>query len=213
MTRNRIIGLVVLLLAIAGIVWAVYYNTHKNDNNSSNPILSVSVANTTQNVDGTTSAAHPGDVLVYTLNAENPTDNVMSGYVMEVSIADVTAAATLTDAQQANYNSANNSLIWTPLDIPANGAIQKQFTVKVKDTLPADVNARTLKVTFNNEVVTTLSTSTVASGRPGTVGSGNGGYKAPETGIPGWISFYLAAFITFGVLLFRIAHKLGKPTN
>jgi hypothetical protein len=211
MSRNRTIGIIVLVLAIAAIVWGVYYGKHKNDNSSVNPILSVSVSNTTQNADGTSVTAHPKDQLVYTLTAENPSDKVIPGYVMQVGIADVTKAATLIDAQQAAYDSGNNSLIWTPLDIPANGSIQKQFTVKVKDILPADSAGRVLKLSFNNEVTTNLGPSAVSS-RPGNVGSGVT-YTAPKTGIPGWVSFYLAAFITFGVLLFRIAHKLGKPTN
>ncbi|MBX4204812.1 MAG: hypothetical protein KW788_01325 [Candidatus Doudnabacteria bacterium] len=213
MSRNRTIGLIILVLVITGIVWLVYYNNHKNDNSNTNPDLSVTVVNSTQNADGSSVVAHPKDQLVYTLNAHNPSDKVISGYVMEVGIADVTKAATLIDAQQANYNSANNSLIWTPLDIPANESIQKQFTVRVKDSLPANASDRILKVSFNNEVTTALGESTTATtSRPGSIGSG-ATYTAPKTGIPGWISFYLAAFITFGVMLFRLAAKLGKPTN
>lgn len=213
MTRNRTIGLVVLVLIIAGIAWATYYNNHKNDKKSTNPNLSVTVFNTTQKIDGSSVVANPKDQLVYTLVASNPNDKVISGYVIEVGIGDVTKSATLIDAQQANYNSANNSLIWTPLDIPANESIQKQFTVRVKDSLSANVADRILKISFNNEVSTALGEAkTATTTRPGSVGSGVT-YSAPKTGIPGWISLYLAAFITFGVMLFRIAHKLGKPTN
>lgn len=208
MNRNRIIGLIVLVLAVAGIIWGIYYSQHKNDNTSVNPDLSVSVFNVTQNVDGTQVEAHPKDQLTYTLTANNPTDDVISGYVMEVEIGNVTNAATLIDAQGANYNSGNNSLIWTPLDIPANGAIEKQFTVRVKDTLPADEQSRTLKVVFSNEVSTTLSAGT---GSTGSIGNDGASFEAPKTGIPGWISFFLAGFITFGFLLFRVARKLGKP--
>ena len=213
MKRNSIIGLVILLLVIAGIVFAVYHNKNKN-NSTVNPNLSVSVVNQTQNADGAKVTAHPKDTLVYTLTAENPSSDVISGYVLEVGIGGVTNAATLIDAQGANYNSADNSLIWTPLDIPSNGSISKQFTVRVKDALPANSADLQLKVTFNNSVVTDLGAvnppKTPAS-RPGTIGSTGTSYTAPKTGIPGWISFYLACFVTFGVLLFRIAYKLGRP--
>jgi hypothetical protein len=214
MKRNSIIGLIVLLVVIAGIVYAVYHNSHNNDNAIS-PTTSVQVIDQTQNADGTKVTAHPKDTLVYTLTAENPSDEVISGYVMQVGIGGVTNAATLIDAQGANYNSQDNSLIWTPLDIPANGSIQKQFTVRVKDTLPANSADREIKVTFNNTVTTNLADVTPTAtppSRPGSTGTGST-YVAPKTGIPGWISFYLACFITFGVMLFRIALKLGKPNN
>ncbi len=208
--RNRTIVVIILLVAIALIIWAVQYNRNKDKNNSTNPNLSVSVQNQIQNADGVTTSAHPKDKLVYTLTAENPSDKVIEGYVIEVGIGDVTKVATLTDAQGANYSSGSNSLVWTPLDIPANGQIQKQFTVQVKDTLPAAVTDRVAKVSYNNQVVTNLATGT-ATPRSGTTGSGVS-YQAPKTGIPGWVSFYLASFITFGVFLFRFAYKLGRPT-
>jgi hypothetical protein len=213
MTRNRTIALVLVLVVIAVVSWAIYHNKHKNDNNTTNPNLSILVQNQTQNADGTTATAHPKDNLVYTLTAENPTDKIIGGYVIEVGIGDVTKVATLIDAQGANYNSGNNSLMWTPLDIPAHGSIQKQFTVRVKDALPANTADRVAKVSYNNEVVTNLGDthpSTTPPTRPGQIGSG---YTAPHTGIPLWISFLLAAFITFGLFLFRIAQKLGRPTN
>jgi hypothetical protein len=212
MTRNRTIALVLVLVIIALISWAVYHNKHKNSNTATNPNLSVAVQDQTQNADGTTVTAHPKDTLIYTLTAQNPTDKVISGYVIQVGIGDVTKVATLIDAQGANYDSSNNSLLWTPLDIPANGSIQKQFTVRIKDVLPANSADRIAKVSYSNEVVTTLGDTTATTTRPGVTGSGVT-YTAPKTGIPGWISFYLAGFITFGVFLFRIAYKLGKPTN
>lgn len=212
MRRNYVIGVIILLLAVAGISYAVHKN-RQNKSNNTNPNLSVAVTNQTQNADGTKVTAHPKDVLVYTLRAENPTDEVIAGYVMEVGIANATANATLVDAQGANYNSSNNSLIWTPLDIPANGSIEKQFTLKVKDTLPANTADRVIKVAFNNELTTNLSATgqpTTPAPRPGSLGSGLA-YQAPKTGIPGWISFYLACFVTFGILLFRVAYRLGRP--
>jgi hypothetical protein len=212
MRRNYVIGVLVLLLIIAGISYGVHKH-NQSKNTSTNPNLSVTVQNQTQNSDGTKVTAHPKDTLVYTLSAENPTDKVISGYVMEVGIGGATNNATLVDAQGANYSSGNNSLIWTPLDIPANGSIAKQFTLRVKDSLPANTADRVIKITFNNELTTNTAPSSVAvnpPSRPGLVGSGTS-YTAPKTGIPGWISFYLALFVTFGILLFRVARKIGRP--
>lgn len=209
MRTNYVWGVVALLVAIGLISFAVYQN-RQNDDSTINPTLSVSVHNQTQNADGAETTAHPKDTLVYTLTAENPSDEVIPGYVMQVGIGGATNNATLIDAQGANFNSSTNSLIWTPLDIPANGSVQKQFTLRVKDTLPTNTAERVIKISFNNEVVTNLAPRTVATNPPGTVGSG---YQAPKTGIPGWISFYLACFVTFGVLLFRVAYKLGSPMN
>ncbi|HEX5430186.1 MAG TPA: hypothetical protein VFX17_03880 [Patescibacteria group bacterium] len=215
MTRNRIIGIIVLIVIVAVGAWLIYDHNHKSNSSNTNPNLSVSVQDQTQNADGTTITAHPNDSLIYTLTAQNPTDKVISGFVIEVGIGDVTNVATLIDAQGANYNSGNNSLIWTPLDIPANGSIQKQFTVRVKDPLPTDSAQRVAKVSYNNQVITNLgdvNPSTQPANRPGTLGSGTS-FTAPKTGIPGWISVSLAAFITLGVFLFRVAYKLGKPNN
>jgi hypothetical protein len=213
MKRSRILTIILLVLVVAAVSIAIYHNKHKNNSSNSQPNLSVAVYNSTQSADGTTVTAHPKDTLVYSLTAANPTDKIISGYVVEVGIGDVVSNATLIDAQGANFNSGNNSLIWTPLDIPANGSIQKQFTVRIKDTLPTDTSKRVVKVSYSNEVVTNLADlnpSKTPASRPGTVGTGTT-YRAPQTGIPGWISFVLAAFITFGVLLFRLANKLGKP--
>jgi hypothetical protein len=213
MKKSRILAIVLLIVVVAVIGIAIYHNKHKDDTSTNQPNLSVAVYNSTQSADGTTVTAHAKDNLVYSLTAVNPTDKIISGYVVEVGIANVVNNATLIDAQGANYDSGNSSLIWTPLDIPAQGSIQKQFTVRIKDTLPTDTALRVVKVTYSNEVVTNLadvSPSMTPAGRPGNVGTGTT-YHAPQTGIPGWISFLLASFITFGVLLIRLANKLGKP--
>lgn len=206
MTTGRRIGILVFIVVVAVASWAIYHSKHKNNSSSNTPNLSVTVFNQTQNADGTQVAARPDDTLVYTLTAQNPNDKVISGYQVSVQIGDLTGNATLTDAQGGNYDSGSNSLVWTPLDIPANGQIQKQFSVRVKNPLPANSN-NSLKLTFNNQVVTTISTTKVST-RPGNIGS-TGAYTAPKTGIPGWISFYLAGFITLGVFLYRLANRLG----
>lgn len=208
MTANRAIRIAITILVLVGIVLLIqYFRTHKN-NETVNPDLSISALNQTQNIDATTTTAHPKDLIVYTVKASNPSEDVISAYVIEVGIGGITNNAVLTDASGANYNSANNSLVWTPLDIPANGSIEKNFTVRVKDALADDKN---MTVAYGNELTVTTGAAVAANNR-GNIGS-NGAYRAPSTGIPGWISFYLAVFLTFGVMLFRIARKMGKPIN
>jgi hypothetical protein len=208
MTRDRIIRIVLTLAILGGLIWLAIYLNNKSEDEVLPPVLSVSSYNQTKNVDASVSMANPKDVIVYAIKATNPNDKIISGFVMEVSIDGIVEGATLTDAQGANFNSENNTLSWTPLDISASESMERQFTVRVKDVLPAD---KTLRITYGNEVVVNLENKVTSTPnvRPGS----SSGYKAPSTGIPGWVSFYLACFITFGILLFRTARKMGKPTN
>lgn len=212
MTKRTILGLIVLA-AIVGIIFWIQ-DRNRNNDNGSETVLSVSAYNQTKNNDATQVKANPKDVVVYTLTAENQTDKVVSGYIVEVNIADITKYATLVDAQGANYNSSNNSLVWTPLDIPEKGAIEKKFTVKVKDEIPAGSDL-SMTTKFNNEVKVAVAKPEVAGtntgANPGTTPGTTPGYTAPKTGIPWTISLFLAVLITFGIFLFRIAQKLGKP--
>lgn len=214
MTRIQRLTTTIVIIALIIGGYFIYRHEHNKKQTNAAANLSVAVFNQTQNSDGTKVTAHPNDTLVYTLVAANPSNNVISGFVMEVGIGGTTNSSTLIDAQGASYNSSNNSLVWTPLDIPANGSIQKQFKIRVNATLPTATSDRQLSVTFNNQVVTNVDyTQAELSSTPtsGTVGSSGTAYVAPKTGIPAWVTFLAAAGVTFGVLLWRVAYKLGRP--
>ncbi|HEV8601050.1 MAG TPA: hypothetical protein VGQ87_00430 [Patescibacteria group bacterium] len=224
MTRRTAIILVVLL-AVLGLIflWQYYHNKNKTNQTA---ISSVTAFNQTKNSDATVVSATPGDIVVFALNAENQNDKVIPGYVIEVNISDVNELATLTDAEGANYNSATNSLIWTPLDIPAKDSIQKKFTVKVKDAFPADSDL-VMKVRFNNEVAVSVLRGKPVTEVPATIQPGPGSspgdtnnssgsntgktagksYVSPKTGPSSDLSFILALVSTAGIFTFRLKKR------
>lgn len=211
MARRTILSILVLVVAIAVIVWFAAFRNE--DDASENTELSVSVFNQTKNAEGTSVDANPKDVLVYTLNVANTSDDVISGYVVETNIDDLSELATLTEAAGANYNASTNSLMWTPIDVPANSSIQKTFTVSVKDTLPTDSDF-VMSTAFGNEAnvnvkqvaaVTPAPTPTPVAVNPGS----NPSYQAPTTGPSVWFAFMLAMTFTAGIVLYRAAKRIN----
>jgi hypothetical protein len=210
MARKTIITVVALLALLGLLYW--FQQTRENDDNTADTELSVSVFNRTKNADAIGVTASPKDELVYTLSVRNTSDDTISGYVVETNIDDVSELATLIDAQGANYNASTNSLMWTPLDIPAEGSIEKQFTVRVKDTVPSDSDYM-ISVTYGNEAL-------VAVAKPGEVAATPTPtptktpapaptYQAPTTGPSAWFAFLLAMMFTAGVILYRASKKIS----
>ncbi len=209
MAKKTIATVIVLLLILGGLYW--YQQSKKDSNDSTDVDLSVSVYNQTKNADGAAVTASPKDSLVYTLHVENNTNKDIKDYVVETSIDDISQQATLIDAQGASFDAGNNSIMWTPLDVPANGSIEKQFTVRVKDTLSEDSDL-VMTVSFGNE----LAVSTVRTASPST----NPGptpvpvvakppYKAPVSGPSAWFAFLLAISFTAGIVLYRTAKRIS----
>jgi hypothetical protein len=218
MTKRTIITVIVLAV-ILGIIFLIQ-QLNREEEQGNNAVLSVSAYNQTKNDDAAKAAANPKDVIVYTLTAENQSNEPIRGFVFETNIADITELATLIDAQGANYNSGSNSLVWTPIDIPENGSVEKKFTVRIKDELPANSDL-TMAVKFNNEVKVSVVRSVATNNNGSTRGAstdagstpGRTDYTAPNTGIPFNVTMVLALCATLGIFLFRLAHKLGRPTQ
>lgn len=213
MAKKIIIAVAVVAVIGALVFW--YQDSQKNDDVDGRTQLSLTVFNQTKNADGATVTAAPQDVLVYTLTARNTSDDTISGYVVETNIDDISQLATLTDAAGANYNASTNSLMWTPLDIPANDQIEKTFTVRIKETLPSDSDMM-MSATFGNETLVAVSTEATPAPTPTptpTQTASNGGqtppYQAPTTGPSAWFAFVLAILFTGGIVMYR----LGKRIN
>jgi hypothetical protein len=211
MARKTIVTAIVLIGVLALLYW--YQQSRKDDDVSDRTQLSISVFNQTKNADATTTAAAPKDVLVYTLNVQNTSDDDISGYVVETSIDDVSELATLTDAAGANYNASTNALMWTPLDIPANGSIQKTFTVRVKDTLPTDSDF-VMTAGFGGEVAVSVTNQVAVAPAPAPTPAPvpaptPSPYQAPTSGPSAWFAFLLAITFTAGVLMYRAAKKIN----
>lgn len=199
MTLKTLIGVIVLLVVL-GIIVGIQQLRKKTEEQPA-ALFSVTAFNQTKNSDATATPASPNEVLVYTLSARNQSDKVISGYVLEINIEDISKLAILIDAQGANYNSQTNSLIWTPLDIPANGSIEKQFTVRIKDPLPADSD-RLMTAKFNNEINVQVLPQQVA-GIDNGVTPPPSSYSAPTTGPSGWLAILLASAAMSGILILR----------
>lgn len=215
MARKTIVTVVVLLALLGLLYW--YQSSRDNDATAGQTELSTTVFNRTKNADAQTVTANPRDELVYTLNVRNTSDETVSGYVVETSIDDISELATLIDAQGANYNASTNSLMWTPLDIPANGSIEKQFTVRVKESLPSDSDLM-MTVTYGNESLVSVSRETVAvtptpsqtpAPTPSQTPAVTPPYKAPTSGPSAWFAFLLAIAFTAGVILYKTAKSIS----
>lgn len=211
MAKKTIITAIVLIGVLALLFW--YQESRKDDDVSDKTQLSISVFNQTKNADGSTVNAAPKDVLVYTLSVQNTSDDTISSYVVETSIDDISELATLTDAAGANYNATTNALMWTPLDIPANGSIEKTFTVRVKDTLPTDSDfvmttsfGGEVAVNVANEVAVTPTPTPTPNQTPAPTPSP---YKAPTTGPSAWFALLLAIMFTGGILMYRAGKKIN----
>lgn len=201
---NRRTGIALLVLvAILIVIFLVQNRKDKKDaaDNKDQAVLSIVASNQTKNQDATAVNANPNDIIVYTLNVENPTDKVISGFVAEVNIADVMELATLVDAQGANFNAGTGSLIWTPLDIPEKGILQKTFTVRVKEDLPQNSD-NVMKTKFNNEVVVNVSAPAVAGDNTTAVGKGEP-KNSPTTGAGTNLILILAAVTTISAFLIK----------
>lgn len=205
MSKRTLIVLIALLLITGGIIWAVS-RRNKNNDQATAPVLAVSAYNQTKKLPATQIAASPNDIIVYTLSAENKTDKVILGYVVEANIADVVDKSTLIDAAGASYNSATNSLVWTPLDIPSKGTIQKQLSVRVNPLKPGSTNT-VMKIRFNNELEIAVQSQQVAGANTNVNNGPGSAFDAPVTGPSGDLSLWLAGLSTAviaGIKRFRL---------
>lgn len=208
MTRKQLlIGLIVLIAIVLAVIFVP-----KNKEEKTNPaVLSVSAFNQTKNSIAEDAPANPDDLVTYTLRAENPTDEVISGYVVEAKIQDLSELATLTDASGANFNSNTNFLVWTPLDIPAKGYIEKTFTVQVKPEIPADSDG-VMTVEFNNQVQVAVNKQTAGAVQPmqpiqpsnsGLISGTSNNYSAPSTGSALTIVIWASVLVTAALFAWR----------
>ena len=200
---KTVAGLVVLLLILGG----VYFLQRQKSKSLPQAMTSVSPS---------AALVQPGESVVYALTVENPGKEILAGYIVEASIMDLQELSTLVDAQGANYNSATGSLVWTPLDVAANGSIQKKITVRVKNDLPASSDL-VMKLRFGNETsvavaraqaLTPTPSPSSAGGSPGETPGNVAGAYAPQSGPSGWLSFILALGITLSVSIYRFKRSI-----
>ncbi len=191
MATRIVIAIVAIILIIAAIVWI-----NNGDKEATTPVLSVSAFNQTKNTSATEVAANPDDTIAFTLSAENQSDEVIPGYIVEANISGITDKATLVDASGASYNSATDSLVWTPLDIQPRETISQKFTVRV-NPLPSGSGVGPLTIKFNNELTVSIQPSTISGNtNPPPVTNPGSGYIAPTAGASEWIPVIFAGLMT-----------------
>ena len=209
MNNKILIPGIISVLVILGIVF-INLNRGNLSIDKANAITSIIAYNQTQGSDALIVDARKQDIIVYTLTAETPTTKVIEGFALEISIEGITELATLIDAQGANYNSFDSTLKWTAQDILTGGLIEKQFTVKVKDTLPANSDL-VMSADFNNEVRINVNPQERILGvnidnTDGTTATATN-FVSPPTGVSGVLSTMFAALATLGAVLFRFRRK------
>jgi uncharacterized repeat protein (TIGR01451 family) len=95
-------------------------------------------SNSTQNIanaDGTT--AQPGDVIVYTLYAQNKGKAAVKQFTFNEDLSDVSDYADVTDLHGGTMTN-QKSVSWQPENIGAGATFTHQITVKVKDPIPGN---------------------------------------------------------------------------
>jgi hypothetical protein len=205
----RIIAILVIIAVVAGAAYWFWRVNRDTADVEERITREVSAFNQSKDEDAELVTASPKDVIVYTLSVQNDSDETIEGYEVEVVIDDITEVATLIDASGANYNAANNSLVWTPLDIPGNGSIEKSFTVRIKDTIPPDSDL-VMSVVFGNEAEIRIARPTAVTPAPSPAqpapapapapipapSTPEPPYRAPQTGLSEWLVVSAALILT-----------------
>ena len=86
-------------------------------------------------MDANNTTAKAGDVITYTLHAQNAGKGTVKGFVFQENLSDVLDYADVTDFHGGNIDK-DKVVSWTARDIKADETISVQVTVKVKDPIP-----------------------------------------------------------------------------
>lgn len=108
---------------------------------SQNAIACITVhktaTNITQNVaDANNTTANPGDVIIYTLYADNSGKASVDQFKFQENLSDVMDYASPTDLHGGTID-ANDIVSWPSETIKANSTATHQITVKLKDPIPS----------------------------------------------------------------------------
>ncbi len=112
-----------------------YLGTTLNSNLAYKKIrtTSLSAFNLTQNISATSTTANPGDMITYTVTAQNQGNLPDNNYLMQTDIADILAYA---NVNNKGGGKVSGSTISWQVNIGPGSKVAKSFTVAVK---PADV--------------------------------------------------------------------------
>ena len=97
---------------------------------------SKTATNLTQNIaDANNTTSQPGDVILYTLNAQNNGKATVKQFTFQENLSDVLVYANITDLHGGSIDS-NNLVTWPAVDIAPGATASEQVTVSVKNPVP-----------------------------------------------------------------------------
>ena len=118
----------------------IFTNSPKlsNATKCNSPVLAISLEDRTQNTfSSTTLSVNPGDTLVYTLTAYNPSSTQSIGrYILRQNVGSVLSYSSLTNTYGGFLDPENNILSWQGQDILPNQTLTEQYEVVVYNPLP-----------------------------------------------------------------------------
>jgi uncharacterized repeat protein (TIGR01451 family) len=101
--------------------------------------LSKKAANDTQNIpDANGTVAKPGDTVTYTLQVENKNPREFKDFVVEEPVSDILEYADITDLHGGTLEKIDGVSVvtWPAANIAANGKLEQQLTIRIKNPLP-----------------------------------------------------------------------------
>jgi uncharacterized repeat protein (TIGR01451 family) len=117
-------------------------------------------SNVTENIaNANNTTVKAGDIIKYTLTVKNSAVAKVKDFTVQENLSDVLDYANTADLNGGQVKS-NGLLTWPALDIPANGSVQKHFTVQIKNPIPKTAPAADDPQGFNG-IMTNVYGSTV----------------------------------------------------
>ncbi len=182
-----------------------------------NSIACVDVHKTASNVTtGTTDAnnttAQPGDVISYTLYAQNSGKDTVKGFTFQENLADVLDYADATDLHGGTMDDSK-LVSWPAQDIAAGQTASQQVTIKVKDTIPQTPGDPADPAHFDL-IMTNVYGNTININVPGSPGKTVEAVATtlPNTG-PGTSLFLAACTVMFAGYFYARARLLAKESS
>lgn len=110
-------------------------------------------ANITQNItDANNTTAKPGDTIQYTLTVKNGGKASAKKFIVKENIADVLIYSDVVNLNGGSLNRDTGDLTYPAMTITAGAQIEKIFTVKIKDPLPATVVGNNDPTAYDNKL-------------------------------------------------------------
>lgn len=178
-------------------------------------VVSKAAANVTAGVaDANNTTAKAGDVITYTLYAQNDGKADVKDFVFEENLNDVLDYADLTDLHGGNLRAADKTVTWAAETIKAGAKASHQITVKVKDPIPQTPTAPSDSSHFDL-IMTNVYGNAVNIKLPGTPAKAvevATTQQLPNTG-PGTSLLIAAAVVIVSGYFYSRAQLLARESN